>query len=94
MTRVKEPPAGTTQVPDYKSPPSRIVRSLRKGYDNLREKVAKKSDGLMAVRGKLRDMEESRELWKKRAKEAEAEIDNMRRENEHLQTELKKRLSP
>jgi hypothetical protein len=27
MTRTKEPPIGTTELPNYKSPPSRIIRS-------------------------------------------------------------------
>ena len=49
MTRTKEPPIGSTQIPEYKSPPSRILRSLRKGYDNLREKMAQKETERLGV---------------------------------------------
>ena len=50
MTRAKEPDIGTTGLPNYKSPASRIVRSLRKGYDNIRAKLAKKSETIVSVK--------------------------------------------
>jgi len=91
MTRIKEPPIGTTEVPDYKSPPSRIIRSLRKGYDNLREKLSDKSQSVMALQGKLRDTQESRDSWKIRAKAAEAELETLQKEKLELTESLKKR---
>lgn len=91
MTRIKEPEIGSNQIPDYKSPPERIVRSLRKGYDNIREKVSKKSKKIMALQGKLRDVEKSRENWKERAEAAEKEIASLKKINENLQENVKKR---
>lgn len=91
MTRIKEPPIGTTSLPEYKSPSSRIMRSLRQGYDNLREKVAKKSDAIVSLQGKLRDTQESREDWKERARLAETRLMQLEQENKDLQDQLKKR---
>jgi peptidoglycan hydrolase CwlO-like protein len=91
MTRVKEPSIGTSKVPEYKSPPSRIIKSLRKGYDNLRGRVAEKSELVQSLQGKLRDTQESRDDWKARAKAAETEIETLKKENIRLQTSLKKR---
>jgi peptidoglycan hydrolase CwlO-like protein len=91
MTRVKEPPIGTSEVPEYKSPPSRIIKSLRQGYDNLRQKTAKKSELVQSLQGKLRDTQASRDDWKARAKAAEAEIETLKISMEMLQGGLKKR---
>jgi len=91
MTRTKEPEIGTTQVPKYKSPPLRIIRSLRKGYDNLREKISKKSDDILGLRGELRDVKQSREIWKQRCKETESENACLKETIEKLQGDLKKR---
>lgn len=92
MTRVKEPPVGTSDLPDYKSHPSRILRSLRQGYDHLREKVSKKSEMVIGLQGKLRDTQESRDNWKQRARIAESEIERLKLENEKLKEDLKKNL--
>jgi peptidoglycan hydrolase CwlO-like protein len=90
MTRIKEPLIGTSKVPEYKSPPSRIMKSLRKGYDNVREKLTTKSHTVMGLQGKLRDTQESRDDWKTRAKIAEAKIAELQQKNEKLQEDLKK----
>jgi len=92
MTRIKEPPIGSSELPEYKSPPSRIVRSLRKGYDNVREKLAGKSDTILSLQGKLRDTRESRDDWKSRAKAAEAKLLEFEGKYEKLQEGLKKRM--
>lgn len=92
MTRINEPVMGTTELPKYKSPSSRIIRSLRKGYDNLREKVGKKSETVHSLQGKLRDTQESREDWKARAQAAEARAKELEEENIKLQEEQKKRI--
>jgi predicted nucleic acid-binding Zn-ribbon protein len=92
MTRIKEPAIGTSELPEYKSPPSRIVRSLRKGYDNVREKLANKSDTILSLQGKLRDTKESRDDWKSRAKAAEAKLSEIQRQQEKQQDDLKKRM--
>jgi uncharacterized coiled-coil DUF342 family protein len=91
MTRTKEPPNGTTELPNYKSPPSRIVRSLRTAYDNVRAKITDKSQMIQSLQGKLRDTQESRDDWKDRAKAAEAKFTKLQQENEKLQEDLKKR---
>ena len=93
MTRIKEPEIGAKELPEYKSPPSRILRSLRDGYDNLREKVAKKSEIVLSLQGKLRDTQESREDWKARAQAAEARSRELEAENKKLQEEQKKRIT-
>lgn len=90
MTRIKELPIGSTNLPEYKSPPSRIIRSLRAAYDNLREKLAEKSEIIQSLQGKLRDIQESRSVWKIRSKDAEAKIIELEQENRNLQNELKK----
>ena len=91
MARIKEPAIGTTELPKYKSPTSRILRSLRKGYDNSRQKIAAKSDRIMDLRGALRDTQESRDSWKQRAKKAEIENIHLHKEKENLEVMLKKR---
>ena len=91
MTRAKEPDIGTTGLPNYKSPPARIVRSLRKGYDNLRAKQAEKSETIQSLREKLRDTQESRDSWKEKAKASESETAELKQENEKLKEDIKKK---
>lgn len=88
MTRTKEPEIGSNQIPDYKSPPSRIIRSLRTAYDHLRGKVEEKSTQLDGARGKLRDVTRSRDEWKKEAKDARAELKKLQSKQLVLETEL------
>lgn len=87
MTRVKEPVLGTTEVPEYKSPPSRIIRSLRTAYDNSRKKMDDKSKTIMGLRGSLRDVEQSRQSWKEKTKAAEERVREL--ENELKQVKKK-----
>ena len=84
MTRIKEPEPGSTEIPKYKSPPSRIVRSLRKGYDNVRKKVKDKANDLQDLRGKLRDTQKSRDTWKDRCKITKNNNAKLREEIERL----------
>jgi len=90
MTRTKEPEIGSTQIPEYKSPPSRIIRSLRTAYDNLRCKIVEKSTQLDGARGKLRDVTRSRDQWKKEAKDAQVELKKLQSKQIALETELAK----
>ena len=94
MTRIKEPDPNhdDTQIPDYKSPSSRIIRSLRQGYDNLRKKIKEKSETIQDLREKLRDTQQSRDNWKERIKLAESEIEKLRKKNEELEKDIKKKL--
>lgn len=92
MTRIQEPdPDLNNEVPDYKSPPERIIRSLRKGYDNLRGKIKKKSETIQELREKMRDVQQSRDMWKDRTKAKEAEIEELKRQNEELNNKFKKK---
>ena len=91
MGRIKEPPIGTTAVPNYKSPHLQVVKSLRKGYDHVRAKIANKSQTIQAMQGKLRDTQESRDEWKRRAKDAEAKLQALQAQYENSQQERKKK---
>ena len=88
MIRTKETKIGSNQIPDYKSPPSRIIRSLRTGYDNLRGKIAAKSSQLDGARGKLRDVTGSRDEWKKEAKAAQIELKKLQSKQLAIEKEL------
>jgi chromosome segregation ATPase len=92
MTRIKEPDPNLddSQIPDYKSPPHRIIKSLRQAYDNLRRKIKEKSDTIQDLREKLRDTQQSRDTWKERMKVTETEVEELKKENEKLENEVKK----
>ena len=92
MTRIKEPDSSASDLPDYKSPPSRIIRSLRAAYDNVRKKSEEKAQTIQGLTGKLRDTQESRDHWKALAKSAEAKIAQQEKENQKLREDLKKKL--
>jgi chromosome segregation ATPase len=88
MTRVKETQIGSDEIPDYKSPPTRIVRSLRKGYNNLRVRISKKSEEKQALRGTIRDVSKSRDQWKTRTKAVEERLKNANSKIKSLELEL------
>ena len=88
MTRIVEPDPFKSELPDYKSPSSRIVKSLRKAYDNARVRIVKKSDQILALQGKIRDVENSRNKWKERFANTEAELLRLKKENELLKKNL------
>lgn len=99
MTRAKETPPGSGQLPQYKSHPSRINISLRKAYDNQRLRLKAKSEQVNNLRGKTRDLEVSRNQWKSKAKEKEEELRSSQvdfvKAKEHikkLETQLKKKI--
>jgi uncharacterized coiled-coil DUF342 family protein len=93
MTRINEPDFDANEIPDYKSPPSRIIRSLRKAYDNLRMKLDEKAKLVQSLKGKLRDTQESRDEWKERAKAAELKNLEIIKKNEEINENLKKNTS-
>jgi len=90
MTRAKETLPGSGQLPDYKSPPHKLVTSLRKAYDNARNRIAKKSNQLNELRGNNRDITASREKWKKEAWEKNKEVEKLRKELEQSKSQIKK----
>jgi uncharacterized coiled-coil DUF342 family protein len=95
MTRTKEPDPNLDdpQIPNYKSPPHRIIKSLRKAYDNQRKKIIEKSNMVQDLREKLRDTQQSRDTWKERTKIAEAKIEELNKKNEELENNVKKNSS-
>lgn len=97
MTRAKETEPGSEEIPDYKSHPSRIVISQRKAYNNLRLRSKEKTDLVNSLRGNKRDLEQSRDKWKKEAREKDQELSARTQEFEaaqkrieELETRLKK----
>jgi uncharacterized coiled-coil DUF342 family protein len=88
MPRIKEPEIGSDDIPDYKSPASRIIRSLRTAYNNIREKIADKSSQLDSARGKLRDVTHSRDEWKKEAKDLRIELKQLQTKQLNTESEL------
>lgn len=77
MTRVKEVPLESREIPKYKSYPSRVIKSLRIGYNNLRRRIAEKAEQIKALKGTVADLRESRDSWKQRTHEAEAKISEL-----------------
>jgi chromosome segregation ATPase len=98
MTRTKEVEPGSDTMPDYKSPPTRLVHSLRKGYDNLRVRLKEAREKIKYYQIKTRDLEKSREQHKQALKTSESQIKQLEKENmslkkqyEHLQEKLPKK---
>ena len=60
-------------VKDYTSPPHKIIAMLYEGRDKLRKKYTELKRQLRAAENQIRAVEKSREMWRQRAKEAEAE---------------------
>lgn len=96
MTRVKEVEPGSGDMPAYKSHPSRLVHSLRKGYDNVRKKLAEARGTVKYYQIRERDLEKSRTAWKEKSQERETVIEELEKkikalekENTKLETELK-----
>ena len=73
MSRIKEQTLGTTEMPNYKSPNSRIIRSLRTAYDKQREKNGKKAEQIVSLKGKIRDIE-SNYAWKEKVLTSQKEL--------------------
>lgn len=98
MSRAREVKPGSGEMPDYKSPPSRLVHSLRGGYDNLRDKLKEVRDEIKYYQIKTRDLEKSREKHKEESKELAAKVKQLEKENAALKkqntqiTEKKKTL--
>ncbi len=89
MTRAKEVTPGSGEMPEYKSPDNRLVHSLRKGYDNLRVKLAQTRNRIKYYQIKTRDLETSRSNYKKESKNLENRIVQLEKDNEQLAKALK-----
>jgi FtsZ-binding cell division protein ZapB len=84
MTRTKEVDPDSGDIPDYKSPPSRLVHSLRKAYDNLRSKLKDARNNIKYYQIKVRDLEKSRNHHKKEAAKLKKQVHEMNIANENL----------
>jgi FtsZ-binding cell division protein ZapB len=97
MTRIKEVDPNSGDIPNYKSPASRIVHSLRQGYDNVRGKLQEARNRIKYYQIKTRDLEESRNRFKGEAVELKKKILQLESENEKLkrqkeEIEVKKKI--
>jgi septal ring factor EnvC (AmiA/AmiB activator) len=88
MTRIKEVDPDSGEMPDYKSPPSRIVHSLRKGYDNVRGKLKDAREKIKYYQIKTRDLETSRTHHKDEAVNLKEKVSQLEKENENLKKQL------
>jgi hypothetical protein len=52
---------------EFKSAPARVVLMLTRSREKWKERVADKQREIRRLRVKVRDLEVSRELWKRRA---------------------------
>lgn len=84
MTRVKEVEPGSDEIPDYKSNPARLVHSLRKGFNNLREKLKISRQKIKYYQIKVRDLEKSRDDWKNDFQTLKASSSCVKNENNKL----------
>lgn len=88
MTRVKEVKPGSDEIPDYKSDPARLVHSLRKGYNNLREKLEISRKRIKYYQIKVRDLEKSRDDWKNEFQTLKASSSYVKNENSKLKKQV------
>jgi chromosome segregation ATPase len=84
MTRTKEVDPDSGEMPSYKSPANRLLHSLRKGYDNVRSKLKTTRERIKYYQIKTRDLEKSRNLYKKDKIELQEKIDKLEEENKKL----------
>lgn len=78
----------TTPINKCHKSANQIISSLRIAYESLRERKDKKSKLIIGLQGKARNLSESRDNWKARAKEAEARLEKLEAQ---LQNQEKKR---
>ena len=55
------------ELAEFKSTPARVVRLLSRSRDQWKARVASKQREIRRLRVKVRDLEVSREYWKRRA---------------------------
>jgi len=88
MTRTKEVDPNSGEMPDYKSCPSRIVHSLRKGYDNVRAKLQETRNKIKYYQIKTRDLETSRKRYKEETAELKTETTELKKKMLELEAEI------
>jgi septal ring factor EnvC (AmiA/AmiB activator) len=87
MTRIKEVKPGSGDIPEYKSPSSRLVPSLRNAYDNARVKIADLRKTIKYYQIKTRDLGNSRDKWKNDVTELKHAMKDVQDKNDCLEKE-------
>jgi hypothetical protein len=54
-------------IAEYKTPPPRLLRLFARSRDTWKRRVAAKQNEIRRLRVRVRDLEASREFWKRRA---------------------------
>ncbi len=91
ITRAKEVKPESRQMPNYKSPATRLVHSLRKGYDNLRGKLQALRNKIKYYQIRERDLENSRACYKEKVVSLKEQVRQLNEENEKLKKQAKKK---
>lgn len=79
MSRVKEVDPLSSDIPEYKSHPSRIVISQREAYNNLRQKVKELRSRIKYYQIRERDLELSRDKWKTENQNLKIELEELKK---------------
>ena len=69
----------TKAIEDYQSPRHKIITFLKKGRDRLRQKYAGVRVELRRAQNQVRAVTNSRKQWEIRARSAEAELDELKK---------------
>ena len=64
----------TKDVSDSKSPPHQVIAFLKEGRDSLRIKYRQLRVDLRRAENHIRSLTKSRDSWRQRAEDAEAEL--------------------
>lgn len=73
---------------EYKSPPHKLIKFFKTSRDTWEGTAKKRRVEIRDLQARVRDLEESRELWKERAKVGLARAEAQERVVEDLQNEL------
>jgi chromosome segregation ATPase len=73
---------------EYKSPPYKLIKFFRESRDNWEETAKKRRKKIRDLQACVRDLEASRESWKKKAKMALVEAEAKEKALEDLKNEL------
>lgn len=79
----------TKAIQDLKSPRRKIIAFLKKGRDDLRVKYSELRTKFRAAENQVRAVEKSREQWRLRAENAEAELRAQKKKSSRSQHRLR-----
>ncbi len=75
---------------NYKSSPSRLARLFKQGREKWRKKALDRQKKLESADIRIRDLEKSRDKWKREAKEVGKQNKQLEKDAMMRQTELEK----